>query len=191
MASASENKIVILGDAGTGKTALLARWADGGMSRAQAPTVGAAYRMIMFQHEGQSYPLHIWDTAGQETYRSTSPIYCRDARAAMLVFDLTNHETFENLGVWRQILAGESDAQFIIVGNKCDLVEERAVDAGEARSYAKSLGVHYFETSALTGDTVDEAFVDVATLAVVNRVDEFTRGVTLENDKAEKKKACC
>lgn len=190
MSAATENKIVILGDAGTGKTALLSRWADGGVSRVAAPTVGAAYRMVAFQHEGQNHNLHIWDTAGQETYRSTSPIYCRDARAAMLVFDLTSHETFEHLGVWREILSNESDARFIIIGNKSDLVDQRAVDLVEARTYAKSLGVHYYETSAVTGDTVDEAFVDVATIAVVNRADETVRGVTVEDDKREKKSCC-
>lgn len=187
----NENKIVLLGDASTGKTALLSRWADGGLSRVQAPTVGAAYRMVMFQHKGTSYNLHIWDTAGQETYRSTSPIYCRDARAAMLVFDLTNHESFENLGVWKEMLSNESDAAFIIVGNKSDLVDERAVDVGEARSYAKALGVHYIETSALTGDMVDEAFTDVATLAVSNAdVDEVTHKINVGENPSEKGKCC-
>ena len=187
----SLNKIVILGDAGTGKTALLSQWSDGAVSNTQAPTIGAAYKMMPFKStDGETYNLHIWDTAGQETYRSTSPIYCRDSRAAMIVFDLTSPSSFNNIAVWIEILQNEGDIPFVIVGNKNDLTRQRKVQRDEAQAAAVNLGVEYFETSATTGDMVKEAFLEVAKLAVGSLQKEFmTTGIDVKN--SDNKSSCC
>lgn len=188
----SLNKIVLLGDAGTGKTALLAQWADGAICNTQAPTIGAAYKMVPFQsNDGEIYNLHIWDTAGQETYRSTSPIYCRDSKAAMIVFDLTSPSSFNNIGVWIEILQNEGDIPFVIVGNKNDLVRQRKVAKDEAHAAATKLGVEYFETSATTGDMVREAFLEVAKLAIGSEQKQFmTTSVDVRNGDNDGSSCC-
>lgn len=186
----SLNKIVLLGDAGTGKTALLARWVDGAMSNTQAPTIGAAYKMVPFRSsDGEIYNLHIWDTAGQETYRSTSPIYCRDSKAAMIIFDLTARTSFSNVRLWIDILRNEGDIPFLLIGNKNDLVRQRKVQKDEALLLAQELGVSYFETSAASGDMVKEAFLEVAKITVESSTGQkfTTYGVDLE----EQSQSCC
>jgi small GTP-binding protein len=161
-------KAVMIGDSNAGKTTLLARWLDDAIDLHQASTIGAAFRRVTIEYEGSQYDLNLWDTAGQEVYRATSPIYCRNARSALVVFDITSRNSFTHLKDWIAILNDVDGVSFMIVGNKTDLSATRQVSTEEAAQFAKSLGVYYIETSALTSSNVDEAFHHLQELAVTS-----------------------
>jgi small GTP-binding protein len=159
-------KVILVGDTQVGKTCLLSRLTTGQFQGIDQPTIGAAFQDLTIAATHGAVSLQIWDTAGQEKYRSLAPMYYRNARAAILVFDLTNHDTFRGLAQWIRDL-GPCDpnarARLFVVGNKCDLAGERVIDAAAAQRFAdENQAVAYYETSAATGYNVIELFTDVA-----------------------------
>jgi small GTP-binding protein len=157
-AQLSFNKFVILGSAGVGKTALVTRWTQFTFSEIAMPTVGAGCVEKVVYVQGKEYTVHLWDTAGEEKYRSMTPIYSRGAQAALVVFDVTQPETLDAVPLWIRCLEGEK-IPFVLVGNKCDLkddVSSLSREAGEAM--AAKFGVEYFESSAALGFGVDDTF---------------------------------
>lgn len=184
-------KIVILGSTGSGKTTLLSRFSGEKIIGDTKPTIGASYTMIPFQINGVSHNLHIWDTAGQETYRATSPFYCRDSRAAMIVYDITSMESFNELETWIGILKEQGNIPFVLVGNKIDLENERAVVNETGQNLAQKWGAEYFETSAVTGDGCENVIGKLAALAINPQEDAGCKEdvVKLVNDK--EKSYCC
>ena len=191
-------KVVLLGDAGSGKTALVNRWINASNPTNTKPTVGACFKQQFVDIEGNEFNVNIWDTAGSEKYGSTIPLYCRNASAGLIVFDLTNEESFESVARWVDVLhEGAPNTPYIICGNKCDLYQKFAVESEKIHSFAKSRGVEYFETSALTGSSVDDAFNSLSILATNatkhNQAEEEIQQVAnIEPAQAEgPKKSCC
>ncbi|KAE9413996.1 hypothetical protein Angca_006152 [Angiostrongylus cantonensis] len=143
--------VMLLGDSCTGKTCLLVRYKDGAfLSNNFISTVGIDYR--------------IWDTAGQERFRSVTTAYYREADALLLVFDVSNRTSFENVRSWLSQVReyGKESVRVTLVGNKCDLGSARTVKSDEARQLASSYNIPYIETSAKTGHNVSQAFTDIA-----------------------------
>jgi small GTP-binding protein len=165
LANRTSLKAVLLGDASSGKTSLLSRWLDGTIDAHPGSTIGAAFRRVTLDLEGVQYDFNLWDTAGQEVYRSSSPIYCRHAKSGMIVFDITSRTSFESLDNWISILTAVPEVKYLIVGNKSDLQNQRQVSTDEAANFAQEKGVEYIETSALSGANVDEAFTKMQLLA--------------------------
>jgi small GTP-binding protein len=158
-------KTVIVGDSLVGKTCILARLSAGTFHPESFPTIGAAFQNHVLATDNGTVTLHIWDTAGEEKYRSLSPMYYHGAQAAILVFDITNLKSFESLHQWIAELDGKrgSDLRTFIVGNKIDLANVRAVNENEARELAEKCGaVAYIETSAKSGQGIVELFKKVA-----------------------------
>jgi len=191
-------KVIMLGDSAVGKTTLVGRWCDDKYSSNHQPTIGAAFKKLTIEmEEGKQYDLVIWDTAGQETYREQVALFCRDANAAMIVFNVTIKETFQSLPHWIEHLRKSGDIPFVIVGNKIDL-DNRQVSFDEAMSFAASYNVPYFDTSAFTSYNVDEAFTDLSHMACDTFQKkpsvETIQGTDIEKPKpqvAEKKGGCC
>ncbi|KAH7732216.1 Rab8 [Aphelenchoides avenae] len=127
-------------------------------------TVGIDYRNKLVEVDKYKVKLQIWDTAGQERFRSITSSYYRDADALLLVFDVTNRTSFENIRNWlAQVREYAKDSvQIILVGNKTDLSSQRKVKADEARQLAVAYNINYMETSAKTGHNVQEAFHELA-----------------------------
>jgi small GTP-binding protein len=185
-------KVVLLGDASVGKTSLLTRWIDSRIIPNQPATIGVGFRCTPLELNGIIYNIHIWDTAGQEVYRSTSPIYCRNARAAMLVYDITCRASFDNLDQWLSIVRNGRDMPLVLVGNKTDLSTQRMVDRDLGYEWAQREGAKFYETSATTNDFVKEAFVGLAVSAVDGTAKpteiDAIEGLTDENGIG---KECC
>jgi small GTP-binding protein len=159
-------KVVLVGDTRVGKTCLLTRLTQG-VFRDSAATVGAAFQTHTVTTQFGARTLQIWDTAGQEKYRSLAPMYYRSAHVAILCFDLTNRESFQALGAWADELAekGTGELQTIIVGCKADLTDARAVAREEAQEFAFEKGAsHYLECSAKAGSGVADLFTKAAEL---------------------------
>ena len=166
-------KVVTLGSTSVGKTTLVTRWMEDRFESRFNPTITAGFQVQSIEYEDQCYSLQIWDTAGQDTYRETTSFYCRDARAVLVVFDLTQRSSFDDLPGWISLLKEGCSVTppIIIVGNKTDLAcsGSRAVEAAEAQEFATENGAEYFETSAYTGMGVDDAFNQLIVCACEKR----------------------
>mmetsp|Transcript_8716 Transcript_8716/g.27870 ORF Transcript_8716/g.27870 Transcript_8716/m.27870 type:complete len:168 (+) Transcript_8716:376-879(+) len=130
----------------------------------QLPTIGAAYMTKKVATADTQYVFEIWDTAGQERYEAITPLYYRSAEAAVIVFDLTFKESFQKAKEWLKRLRQERpdvDMPIALVGNKSDC-DGRDVDAELVQTFADENGLQYFETSAKTGENVDDMFTWVA-----------------------------
>jgi small GTP-binding protein len=152
-------KVVMIGDRGVGKTALVERYTRKPFREDYAETVGSPCTPVEVNVDGERVTLQLWDTAGEERYRSFTPIYCRGAHGVVLTFDLTRKETFDNLPMWMERVhegAGKS-VSTVLVGNKSDLQDRAELET-------EALG--HFETSAKTGQNVSLAFETLAKMLV-------------------------
>ncbi|KAK8897761.1 hypothetical protein M9Y10_015727 [Tritrichomonas musculus] len=150
-------KIIIVGESGVGKTCLLLRYVDNKFIFDHISTVGSDYRVKHTEINGEPIDLHIWDTAGQERFRSITKTYFNSAHGAIVVFDVSNRISFDNVSYWvNAVKEKDNSIQFILVGNKIDL--KREITNEEAKEFADSLDIQYFETSAKDGTNITEAF---------------------------------
>ena len=157
-------KIVLLGETAVGKSSIAARLVRDEFAQNHESTIGAAFlsHTVQVGHEG-SVKLEIWDTAGQERYRSLAPMYYRNAVAALVVYDITAPDSVRRAREWMRELKRTSESIVIaLLGNKCDLEDKRAVPRREGEDLAHEEGVLFLETSASTGQNVEEAFKAVA-----------------------------
>ncbi|XP_026001255.1 ras-related protein Rab-17 [Astatotilapia calliptera] len=157
-------KMVLLGSSGVGKSSLALRF-NKDEFRSISPTVGCAYLTQLVRLSNATLRFEIWDTAGQEKYHSVTPLYYRGAHVALLVYDITQRETFVRAQVWLK----ELEKQYIpgstviwLVGNKGDLAHNRQVPLEEGQSLASNKGLYFTETSALSGEQVTELLQSVA-----------------------------
>jgi small GTP-binding protein len=154
-------KVVVVGASGVGKTAIVGQLVNKTFKAEGQPTIGVEFKSYSLSSEEENVKLQIWDTAGQERFRSVSKAYFRNAVGAVLVFDLTQKGSFDELNMWINSLNSlcAPNAVIILVGNKLDLVDEQCVSGSEAQEFAKRYNLEYMETSAKNGDNVTEAFV--------------------------------
>ena len=153
-------RVVIIGDSAVGKTSLLNRIVSDSFNQYELSTVGANYQLITKKIEGRKIEIQVWDTAGQERFRSLSPIYFRNAIGAIAVYDQTNKPSFEHLDMWLKMftdVAG-TDTIIAIAANKSDLTDEIEVDPGEAKKQCEEKGFLFGETSAQSGNGVQDLF---------------------------------
>jgi small GTP-binding protein len=153
-------KFIVIGSSGVGKTAILRRLVDNVFSTDRQSTIGVEFLATTIDVDGQTVKLQIWDTAGQERFRSIAKAYFRSAIGVILVFDLSDRKTFDDLGHWLTDIHALCDPNAVVtlIGNKLDLVEQRKVSTGEAESFASVHQLTYLETSALGGDNIQDAF---------------------------------
>ncbi|PHJ19373.1 rab 5 [Cystoisospora suis] len=157
-------KLVLLGDTSVGKSCLVVRFAKDEFYEYQESTIGAAFMTQSVDLGSCIVKFEIWDTAGQERYRSLAPMYYRGAAAAVVVYDITNRDSFQGAKSWIQELQTVSDRCNVIIalaGNKEDLNADRQVPKQEAQQYADEHGILFIETSAKTGHNVNELFYEI------------------------------
>ncbi|KAG5214749.1 hypothetical protein JEQ12_000325 [Ovis aries] len=153
-------KLLIIGNSSVGKTSFLFRYADDTFTPAFVSTVGIDFKVkTVYRHE-KRVKLQIWDTAGQERYRTITTAYYRGAMGFILMYDITNEESFNAVQDWATQIKTYSwdNAQVILVGNKCDMEEERVVPTEKGRLLAEQLGFDFFEASAKENISVRQAF---------------------------------
>lgn len=163
-------KIIILGDSGVGKTSLMNQYVSKKFDNRYKATIGAEFLSKDVEIEGTSVTLQIWDTAGQERFQSLGSAFYRGADACILVFDVTQLESFSHLTSWMEeftIQAGKRDC--VLIGNKIDLAEKRQVAQRTAQNWCQKnedANIKYYETSAKDNSGVEEAFLAVAAAAL-------------------------
>ena len=162
---ASKCKVVFLGSAGVGKTSLLYRLMHDEFSKEYNTTIGVDFFMKPVQVQGRTVTLQIWDTAGQERFKSLTPTYIRDSNVAVIVYDVSNEESFEEAQFWYQSVLNErgNEAKCVLVGNKNDL--ESRIPHQKVSDFAKARQMTTIETSAKTGQNVNRLFKLVSELA--------------------------
>jgi small GTP-binding protein len=158
-------KIVVVGSSGVGKTSLVEHLISGSFHEETQPTIGVQFKTFSLTVDNEAINLQIWDTAGQERFKAVSKAYFRNAIGGILVFDLTNRLSFDDLNSWINDLNTlcAPNAHIILVGNKTDLVDSREIVESEALAFAQRYNLAYLETSAKSGNNVAEAFARLAT----------------------------
>ena len=175
-------QLLIIGDSTVGKTSILSRFTNGTFDSNYLATVGLDNFTKDDIIDNKTIRIKIWDTAGQERYRSLTKGFFRNADGIMLVYDVTNSDTYDNLKFWLQSIKNNMSADMgeipiIIIGNKIDCTEEREVNFQEAENFWKEQGFSYFETSAKTGEDIDETIK-----FLVKKVIDIKAGIK-DNDK--------
>merc|ERR1712100_703350 len=147
-----------------GKSCLLLQFTDKRFQPIHDLTIGVEFGARMITIDKKQIKLQIWDTAGQESFRSITRSYYRGAAGALLVYDITRRETFSHLSSWLEDARKHSnkDMTIMLIGNKSDLDQKRQVAYSEGEAFAKEHGLVFLETSAKTADNVQEAFVGTA-----------------------------
>jgi len=157
-------KYIIIGDTGVGKSCLLLQFTDKRFQPVHDLTIGVEFGARMITIDGKQIKLQIWDTAGQESFRSITRSYYRGAAGALLVYDITRRETFNHLTTWLEDARQHSNSNMVImlIGNKSDLEARRDVKKEEGEAFAREHGLIFMETSAKTAANVEEAFNNTA-----------------------------
>jgi len=198
-------KIIIIGDTCVGKSNILSRYLKDEFREDSKSTVGVELGTKFLKVKDVGTKIQIWDTAGQERYRSITSSYYKGSHGCFIVYDITSEISFENVDKWYQQAQKEAskDVSIILVGNKCDLEDQRKVSKEKGEEKAKQFNIPFFETSALSKIKIDDIFNEM-----VNNIFERTGGpkndddddieIINENDKAvslnsqeQKKKGCC
>ncbi|MFW9772696.1 MAG: GTP-binding protein [Candidatus Thorarchaeota archaeon] len=159
-------KVIIIGPGAVGKTSLLNRFVNNEFTLKYKLTIGVDFLTKVLEYEpSKSVKLHIWDIGGQERFKFLHRSFYDGALGALLVFDLTRQHTFSGMKTWLSEMRGiiKRDIPKVIIGNKVDLLPEigRVIERSEAEKYAKEENCFYIETSAKTGENVEEAFINL------------------------------
>jgi len=160
-------KILLIGDSGVGKSALLLRFADDTYHESYISTIGVDFKIRTIKLDGKSVKLQIWDTAGQEKFRTITSSYYRGAHGIIVAYDVTDEASFNHVNNWLQeidkyTVGGGVNVNKLLVGTKTDLTTSRVVEEERGRKCADDLGLSFVETSAKTGDKVEQAFLTMA-----------------------------
>ena len=158
-------KIVMLGESGAGKTCIISRFTDNTFIKSSEPTEHASFKKkTLTSIDGSSEIKQVvWDTAGQEIYRSLSPFYYRDADGVILVYDITDQKSFKELQFWIDEVQqnGKKDVFITVAGNKSDLVDKEVVSTVEAKEFAKKNGASFYLVSAKESININEMFTEL------------------------------
>lgn len=161
-------KVVLLGEGCVGKTSIVLRYVEDKFNNKHISTLQASFLTKKINVGDKRVQLNIWDTAGQERFHALGPIYYRASNGAILVYDITDQDSFQKVKNWVKELKKMlgSDIVITIVGNKTDLDKDRTVNIEEAQCYAQAVGATFFETSAKLNEGIEELFQELTTLMI-------------------------
>eukprot|EP01084_Bolivina_argentea_P157227 273991_1 len=193
-------KLVLIGDSGVGKSCLLLRFADDSFTDSYISTIGVDFRFRTVNIDMKTVKLQIWDTAGQERFRTITSAYYRGAHGIIMVYDVTNYESFEHVEEWLNEVnrhASESTLK-LLVGNKADLQDDKKVRSEEAKKFADTLNISFLETSAKNATNVEAAFLTMAKQLIqakeligVKQTPQTGNVIVSGNGGGDRKKGCC
>ena len=205
MSKAMKFKAVLIGDSAVGKTALFQRLENDAFQDSHIPTVGGAYtRISINSSNGYTYNIGLWDTAGQERFRNVVPMYFQSANIIIVVYDISNRESFENIGTWIDLANQKAppDACYVLLGNKSDLEEQRAITLDEMEELKENL--HFteaLETSAFNGKGIDMLISSLTSICdgiakennepITDDQKEVEVNEQNNNEKQANQKPCC
>jgi len=188
-------KLVLLGESAVGKSSLVLRFVKRQFFEYQESTIGAAFLTQSVTVNDYTVKFEIWDTAGQERYHSLAPMYYRGAAAAVVVYDITNRQSFMRAKSWVKELQRQGNPNIVIAlaGNKLDLAEQKKVETEEAKAYADENAIMFMETSAKNNTGVTELFKAIAKKLPKNNPAPRPSGILIDPELMPDKnqKPCC
>ena len=186
----SSIKVVLLGESAVGKTSIITRFVENKFKQDTMSSLSANFVSKKIEIGNNKFiKFDIWDTAGQEKYRALAKIFYQDSKIVILVYDITNKNSFNELkNYWYEKVKenSSSDVIFAIAGNKCDLYEKEEVEKTEGEKFAKEIGAIFHETSALNSNGINELFTEIAMKFASPNVSSENKSV--ENNKEDKHK---
>ena len=190
-----EVKIITLGDTSVGKSSFILKYIDDRFSYNYIATLGLDFKQKKIKlKSGEEVRLRIFDTAGQERFKSISINFIKKAHGILLIYDITKRNTFESVKKWMDSILDASGEKIciLLVGNKCDLEEERAVSKEEGEQKAKEYNLDFFETSCKEGININEVFEKLTEDILKKNVQlNSNEGEKLSKTKTKKKSGCC
>ena len=186
--------IILLGETLVGKTSMIAYLTNGRFEDVGLSTAGIDCHLVETQFEGKKYKFKIFDTAGQERYRSISKSSIKLADGFLLVFAVDNKNTFNKLNGWVESIQNEVDLSqkiIFLVGNKCDITDKREITSEAGSDFGNKNKMKYFETSAKTGSGINEVFNELYKEIYNLNKKSTNSNINLDNNKHEQKKNCC
>ena len=190
-------KILTIGESGVGKTCILRRFVENKFLKNHLATIGIDFKTKTLNINNQEIKLKIWDTAGQERFRNITTQYYKGADGIVLVFDVTDEASFEKIKDWMdQILSNTNKDEIclILLGNKCDVeATARSIKPEQGKELANELNINYFETSALSGYNIKEAF-ETLTIDIMKKKkigSGNNDNIDLKKNKKKKDSDCC
>lgn len=156
-------KFIIVGDSTVGKSNIMANFTDKRFLANHDTTIGVEFGTKLISLDSTKYKIQIWDTAGQEIFKSITRSYYRGTIGCLLVYDITNRESFESIIQWSEEIKTYCDHEIVVVlvGNKKDIEENRKITYEEGENLAKKLNINFFETSAKTSYNIENAFINI------------------------------
>ena len=188
-------KIMFKGNSSVGKTSIIKRYSKNIFSTSYISTLGIDFESKNINIDNKIINLQIWDTAGQEKYKVLSKNYYNNSNAFIIVYDITNLESFESVMNWIDQIKENApeNVKSILLGNKSDLEEKRKISEEEGKNLAKKININFYETSAQNGANIEKA-IDNLVKDVINDenfIKENTTKLHRNKLKTEKKKKCC
>ena len=197
-------KVVLVGDSFVGKTNIMSKYIKNEFHEDSKATVGVEFGSKQFTVEGHSIKAQIWDTAGQERYKAITSAYYKGAKGAFIVYDITRKQSFDSVEKWVNDVTAVADKKItiILIGNKCDLEDQRQISKEQGEEKANKLEIAFLETSAFSGENLDKAF-DKMMNEVYKKcheemladdtdiIDGKGKDINLDKKDANEKKKCC
>ena len=194
-------KLILIGDSYVGKSNILLKYLKNQFNENSKTTIGVEFGTKNIIINNKRIKIQIWDTAGQERYRSITSAYYKGAKGALIVYDITRKNTFDNIDKWITDLKlnGDKDICIIILGNKSDLIDKREINKNDGIKKAEMYKTAFLETSALNGDNISKEFDELIEQIVINNKNifqddnenEIDKGVNLNDEKNNNNKKCC
>ena len=178
-------KILLLGDSGVGKSCIIIRYIENNFSINLMNSIGVDFKLKNIEIDSKKIKLQIWDTAGQERFKTITTSYYKGAHAILIVFDITDHDSFDHIRNWMADIDkfAKEGVLRILVGNKCDLQNERKVSVEEAKQIANKYGIEYIETSAKDTINIDDLFISTAKYLLSKQIGTTGTGKGTQNGK--------
>lgn len=175
-------KYILVGDTGVGKSSILSQYTNKKIINYHIPTIGIDYGTNLVNHKNNTYKLQIWDTSGQERYKKLTNTYYRDANCVILVYDITDKNTFNNIPLWiTNINKFAVNPVIVLVGNKKDNDADRQVTKDEGISIAKKYNILFMELSTTNYDDINRLFTDTANIYISRNTDNITSDTEKSN----------
>ena len=188
-------KVILVGDSGTGKTNLITVSAGFPFNSNMLSTTSCSYVQKIIKKNGKEYKLNLWDTIGQEKYRSLTKIFLKGSKIVIFVYDISNKKSFQSLEFWKKIIDDNVGSELVygIVGNKIDLYYKEEVNEDEAEAYSKKIGAKFLLTSAKTDSQSFIKFIEEISYDYIrkNNGEEIIESIVIKSGHKKKHTSCC